>query len=74
MAALTPPAMLRQQESDAGCGDPCYGGPTVDKPRALDNNVAYDGRLAQKALAAMARGLTDPRRMSGPTRNTSEKE
>jgi hypothetical protein len=54
--------MLRRQESDGGCGDLSHGGPTVDKPRALDNNVADDGRLAQKALAALARGSTDPRR------------
>jgi hypothetical protein len=53
---------LRQQESDAGCGDPCYGGPTVDKRRPLDNNVADDGRLAHKALAATPRGSPDPRR------------
>jgi hypothetical protein len=53
---------MRRQESDAGCGELCCSGPTVDKPPALDNNVAYDGRLAQNALAAIARRSTDPRR------------
>jgi hypothetical protein len=51
-----------RQECNAGCGDLSRSGPTVDKPPALDNNVAYDGRLAQNALAAIARRSTDPRR------------
>jgi thermitase len=48
-------AMLRKQESDATYGDLRYAvRHKVDKPAALNNKVAYDGRLnAQKALAAI---------------------
>jgi subtilisin family serine protease len=48
-------AMLRKQESDAHYGDLRYAiRHKVDKPPALNNRVAYDGRLnAQKALAAI---------------------
>jgi thermitase len=48
-------AMLRKQESDAHYGDLRYAiRHKVDKPPALTNRVAYDGRLnAQKALAAI---------------------
>jgi thermitase len=48
-------AMLRKQESDASYGDLRYAvRHKVDKPPALSNKVAYDGRLnAQKALGAI---------------------
>jgi thermitase len=53
-------ALLRKQESDATYGDLRYAiRHKVDKPPALNNKVAYDGRLnAQKALAAIP-GLVD---------------
>ena len=49
-------ALLRKQESDATYGNLRYAiRHKVDKPPALENKVAYDGRLnAQKALAAIA--------------------
>jgi thermitase len=48
-------AMLRKHESEASYGDLRYAiRHKVDKPPALNNRVAYDGRLnAQKALAAI---------------------
>ncbi|HEY1277916.1 MAG TPA: S8 family peptidase [Thermoleophilaceae bacterium] len=54
-------AMLRKQESDATYGDLRYAiRHKVDKPPALENEVAYDGRLnAQKALAAIASLVDD---------------
>jgi hypothetical protein len=53
--------MLRKQESDATYGDLRYAiRHKVDKPPALENKVAYDGRLnAQKALAAIASLVDD---------------
>lgn len=49
-------ALLRKQESDATYGNLRYAiRHKVDKPPALENKVAYDGRLnAEKALAAIA--------------------
>jgi thermitase len=49
-------ALLRKQEPDATYGNLRYAiRHKVDKPPALQNKVAYDGRLnAQKALAAIA--------------------
>jgi thermitase len=49
-------ALLRKQESDATYGNLRYAiRHKVDKPPALENKVAYDGRLnVQKALAAIA--------------------
>ena len=48
-------ALLRKQESDATYGNLRYAiRHKVDKPPALNDKVAYDGRLnAQKALAAI---------------------
>jgi len=48
-------AILRKQESGATYGDLRYAiRHKVDKPSALENKVAYDGRLnAEKALAAI---------------------
>jgi thermitase len=48
-------AMLRKQESDASYGDLRYAiRHKVDKPSALNDKVAYDGRLnARKALGAI---------------------
>jgi len=49
-------ALLRKQEPDATYGNLRYAiRHKVDKPPALENKVAYDGRLnAEKALAAIA--------------------
>lgn len=55
-AALAPLARLCEQETDSRCGDLCCGGPTIDKPRELGNNVAHEGRRTQKALAAWLAG------------------